>query len=261
MTGNPADQGSVLVFTATYCEAGNIAEWHRRVRATLPEAHILVVDDNSPDGTSDRLAELARTDDRLQYIVRSGKLGLGSAHRLAMHRAWERGYDTLVTLDADLSHQPEELPRLLAALPNHDFVIGTRSGSGSSDYTGFRRFASVGGNSLARILIPTGLTEYTTSMRAFTRPSLEVLLSDGVKDEGYAFFMEVVFRLDAAGLRLTEVPIDFVDRVHGTSKIPKNQILASALVLMRLTGERLGSRVRRGTTQPVDVSRGRRTTK
>jgi dolichol-phosphate mannosyltransferase len=161
-----------------------------------------------------------------------------------MHHALDHGFDVLVTLDADLSHQPEEIPRLLEALPDRDFVIGTRSGQGTSDYTGFRRFASVGGNSLARLLIPTGLTEYTTSMRAFTRPALEVLGTDGVKDEGYAFFMEVVYRLSAAGMRLGEVPITFLDRVHGASKIPKNQIVTSALVLARLTVDRASRRIR-----------------
>lgn len=239
MTKDLPSGHSVLVFTATFSEAGNIEEWHRRVRQAVPSASILVVDDNSPDGTADKLAAIADQDATLTYVVRPGKLGLGSAHRLAMNHALDHGFDILVTLDADLSHQPEEIPLLLAALPGCDFVIGTRSGDGTSDYSGFRRFASVGGNLLARLLIPTGLTEYTTSMRAFTRPALEVLRTDGVKDEGYAFFMEVVYRLSAAGMELDEIPITFLDRVHGASKIPKNQIVTSALVLARLSADRL----------------------
>ncbi len=239
MTDDIPDAQSVLVFTATYCEADNIEEWHRRVRQAVPSASIFVIDDNSPDGTKAKLERLAEQDAALTYMVRPGKLGLGSAHRVAMNHSLDHGFDILVTLDADLSHKPEEIPLLLDALPGRDFVIGTRSGEGTSDYSGFRRFASVGGNSLARLLIPTGLTEYTTSMRAFTRPSLEVLKTDGVKDEGYAFFMEVVYRLSVSGMRLGEVPITFMDRAYGTSKIPKNQIITSALVLGRLSADRL----------------------
>jgi dolichol-phosphate mannosyltransferase len=230
---------SVLVFTATYNEAGCIAEWVRRVRATLPDAHLLVLDDNSPDGTADILRRLAEEDPALAVVVRPGKLGLGSAHRHAMAYALEHGFDVLVTLDADLSHQPEQIPRLLAALTDSDFVIGTRFGEGSCDYSGHRLFVSSAGNRLARVLIPTGLTEYTTSMRAFRPCALEVLHSIDMIDEGYAFFMECVFYLHRAGLRLSEAPIDFVDRAHGTSKIPKSQVIKSVGSLARLTAIRL----------------------
>jgi dolichol-phosphate mannosyltransferase len=208
----------------------------------LPAARLLVIDDSSPDGTAEHLARIAAADPEFEYIVRAGKLGLGSAHRRAMQHGWDAGYETLVTMDADLSHQPEQIPRLLAALPGHDFVIGTRSGQGSCDYTGFRRLAFVGGNSMARLLIPTGLTEFTTSMRAFNRSALDLLLTTGERDDGYAYFMEVVYRLNDAGLRLTEVPIDFADRTRGTSKIPRAQIAMSAKVLLQLTGHRLAKK-------------------
>lgn len=239
MTSENQQSLRVLVFTATYNEAGNIAEWYSRVKSTLPDVSILVVDDSSPDGTADLLRQLATSDEKFDLIVREGKLGLGSAHRLAISYALKNNFDVLITMDADLSHQPEELERFIPAIASHDFVIGTRSGEGKTDYTGFRKFISWAGNTAARTCIPTGLTEYTTSMRAFNRRALEVLRQSDVRDDGYAFFMEVVYFLHEAGLNLTEVPIHFLDRLHGTSKIPRSQILVSAATLTRLSTRRI----------------------
>jgi len=230
---------SILVFTATYNESDNIIEWYQRVRKALPTTSILVVDDNSPDGTATLIRNYTSNDHNFELIVREGKLGLGSAHRLAIEHSLRTNFDVLITMDADLSHQPEELDRFIAAIASHDFVIGTRSGAGKSDYTGLRKYLSWAGNTAARICIPTGLTEYTTSMRAFNRDALEILSKSGLRDDGYAFFMEVVYFLHVAGLRLTEVPIHFMDRIHGTSKIPRAQIFVSAATLARLSMRRL----------------------
>ena len=231
----------VLVATATFNEASNIAEWCERTRSALPTADMLIVDDSSPDGTADVVRGLMETDPQVQLMSRPAKSGLGSAHRAAMLYALENGYDALVTLDADLSHQPEDLPRLLAALEGADFVIGTRSGEGSSDYTGIRRVLSVAGNQAARLMIPTGLSEYTTSMRVFSPGALEILFTHGIRDEGYAFFMETVDILHCEGCRLVEVPIHFMDRARGQSKIPKHQIWLSATTLIRLAAKRARS--------------------
>lgn len=239
MTAETSQPPRILIFTATYNEVGNISEWYSRVRATLPQANILVVDDSSPDGTAKLLRELAAHDGQFELLEREGKLGLGSAHRLAISYALKNDFDVLITMDADLSHQPEELSKFIPAISMHDFVIGTRSGEGKTDYTGFRKFISWAGNTAARTCIPTGLTEYTTSMRAFNRRALEILRQSDVRDDGYAFFMEVVYFLHEAGLSLTEVPIHFLDRLHGTSKIPRAQILVSAATLTRLSTRRV----------------------
>ena len=232
---SPQKGAPVLVFTATYNEADNIGEWYRRTRAVLPDAHLLVVDDKSPDGTGKILESLLHLDDRMEVIHRPAKVGLGSAHKIAFRRAIEGNYSLLVTMDSDLSHQPEEIPGLLHCLAGHDFVIGTRWGAnGSCEYAGFRRMVSRAGNRAARLLIPTGLTEYTTSFRAFSRASLEAILADQPPDDGYAFFVETIFTLHERGLRLTEAPINFRDRSRGTSKIPRNQILVSTRSLIRL---------------------------
>lgn len=229
----------ILFATATYNEAGNISEWYSRMRAVLAECDLLVVDDTSPDGTADVVRSMQTVDPRLHLLVRPAKSGLGSAHRAAMLFALENEYDVLITMDADLSHQPEQLPPFLKLVPPFDFVIGTRSGAGSCDYTGLRRFLSLAGNRAARIMIPTGLTEYTTSMRAFSRKALEVLFTQGTRDDGYAFFMETVEILHRSRCSMAEVPIHFMDRTRGQSKIPRHQIWLSASTLGRLSVSRV----------------------
>ena len=233
------DHRKVIVSTATFNEAANITEWYSRVRAVLADADLLVVDDSSPDGTADVVRSFQKDDPRVHLIVRPAKSGLGSAHRAAMLYALENEYAVLLTMDADLSHQPEQIPPFLEAINNHDFVIGTRSNGGGCDYTGIRKFLSLAGNQAARLMIPTGLTEYTTSMRAFTPESLQVLFTHGIRDDGYAFFMETVEILYRSGCSMTEIPIHFMDRTHGQSKIPKHQIWLSASTLMRLSASRL----------------------
>jgi dolichol-phosphate mannosyltransferase len=230
----------VLVGTATYNESDNITEWLNRTRAAMPDADIIVVDDSSPDGTAAVVQALSSEWTGLHLLLRPAKSGLGSAHRAMMVYALENGYDALFTLDADLSHQPEQLQLLRSALATCDFVIGTRSGRGSSDYSGLRKWLSLGGNLAARTLTPTGLTEYTTSMRGFRPSSLELLLTQGVRDDGYAFFMECVVILARSNCSVAEVPIHFVDRTRGQSKIPKHQIWLSAMTLIRLTVSRRG---------------------
>lgn len=243
-----SEKPTILIATATFNEASNITEWHSRIRSCHADVDLLIVDDSSPDGTADVVRGLQVDDPRLHLLVRPAKSGLGSAHRAAMLYAREHEFSNLVTMDADLSHQPEQLGPFLALIPEYDFVIGTRSGAGSCDYEGFRKFVSLAGNRAARVFIPTGLTEYTTSMRAFSPRAVEVLLTTGIRDDGYAFFMEVVETLYQAGCRMTEVPIHFMDRTRGASKIPKHQIWLSASALARLSSRRL---VRRRSSATV----------
>jgi hypothetical protein len=192
---------------------------------------MLVIDDNSPDGTGQILDDLTRQVPGLSVIHRSGKEGLASAHLHAMRFALDSGYDVLVTMDADGSHLPGQIPLLLQEIPTKDFVIGTRYHGGSHQAGSFRRILSAGANGLARIVLPTGLSEYTTSFRAFDRKSLEVLTTATFVSGGYAFFVECVEILYQAGVSMGEIPIDFVDRTHGSSKIPKSQIFLSVEAL------------------------------
>ena len=153
---------------------------------------------------------------------------------MAMRYALEHDYEVLVTMDADGSHLPAQIPRLLAAIPPNDFVIGTRYRGGSHRAGTLRRTLSAGANGLARVILPTGLSEYTTSFRAFDRRALQTLADASFTTGGYAFFVECIEILHSAGMTMSEVPIDFVDRTHGSSKIPKSQIFMSVEALISM---------------------------
>jgi dolichol-phosphate mannosyltransferase len=238
----------LLVFTATYNERHNIGVLLNGIWDATPHAHVLVVDDNSPDGTGTLLDEIARSEPRLTVIHRPSKLGLGTAHHLAMLFALRRGFDTLVTMDADLSHDPQDIPRLTASLANADFVIGSRyAEGGSSGYSGYRHFVSATANRAARLLLRLPLHEFTTSFRAFRVSQLNSVNFAKMHNAGYSFFMESVYRLHQAGFRLAEVPITFHDRVAGESKIPRNEIFRGMSKLLHLSLSRL---VRRSHGDP-----------
>ena len=223
-----------LVFTATYDEARNAPAWVKGVQTAVPDADMLVIDDDSPDGTGRILDELVGGAPELTVIHRAGKSGLASAHLTAMRYALAHNFEVLVTMDADGSHLPSQIPRLLGALPGHDFVIGTRYRGGSHQAGAFRRALSAGANGLARVTLPTGLSEYTTSFRVFDRSALHVLVNATFTTRGYAFFVECIEIMHQSGMRMDEVPIDFVDRTHGSSKIPKSQILMSIQALVSM---------------------------
>ena len=230
-----------LIFTATFNERGNVEAWVRGSHRACPDADLLVIDDSSPDGTGSLLEEIAQEAPYLRLVHRSEKQGLASAHLMAMRFAQENSYDLLATMDADGSHQAWQIPELLRAARDVDFVIGTRYRGGHHRAGAGRRLLSWGANSVARALLPTGLSEYTTSFRVFSPTALAVVLNASLRDEGYAFFLEVVEAIHQAGLTVTEVPIEFLDRVYGSSKIPRGQIMTSMGVLITLWRQRLSN--------------------
>ncbi len=214
-----------LIFTATYNESDNITSLCTRILELDVGYDMLVLDDNSPDGTGKILEELAAKNSRLTVIHRPGKMGLGSAHETAMEYAETRHYETLLTLDADYSHNPDDIPRLVAALDGADFVTGSRyMKGGSCNYSGYRRVISILANWGARRLLGIQLHEMTTSFRAFRVDFLRQVDIGAIKSNGYSFFMEIVFRLSRVGARMKEVPICFADRRAGVSKIPSLEI-------------------------------------
>lgn len=228
-----------LIFTATYNEADNIGPWIEGVAAARPGADILIVDDSSPDGTGEVIADCMNAFPRVTLHTRPGKSGLSSAHVYAMNYALDNGYDALVTMDADGSHQPAQIPAVIDALSIADFCIGTRTRGGSHQAALPRRILSHGANITARVLLPMGISEYTTSFRAFDPIALRAIVAHDFSASGYAFFIECLEVMHRAGVTMTEVPIDFLDRFSGTSKIPKNQIYLSMLALTRLSANRL----------------------
>ncbi|MEI6167170.1 MAG: polyprenol monophosphomannose synthase [bacterium] len=238
-----------LIFTATYNESENIVPLCTYILGLDPGYDMLVVDDNSPDGTGRLLDELVAKNPRLKVIHRSGKMGLGSAHEYAMKYAVQLDYEALVTMDADFSHNPEDIPRLLQAIENVDFVTGSRyMDGGTCNYSGYRRVVSICANWWARRLLGIPLHEMTTSFRVFRVDFLRCVDYGAIKSNGYSFFMEIVFRLSRMGARMSEVPINFSDRRAGASKIPPFEIFNGLRHLLYLTCLRLFWR-----KEPVDI--------
>jgi len=237
----------VLVFTATYNERDNIETLLKEVWAASPSADVLVVDDHSPDGTGQLLDTIALHDSRLKVIHRKAKLGLGSAHKIAFKYAQKNHYDALITMDADFSHDPKEIPKICELLADSDFVIGSRFAPGGSlDYSGLRLLVSRSANVLARYLLGISLRETTTSYRGFRSKLLKTFDVDSIAAEGYSFFFESVYRICQHTTQVKEFPIHFEDRRAGVSKISKKEIFRGCLTLFRLFFNRvLGLATRR----------------
>lgn len=231
----------LLIFTATYNEQENIVPLIDAIWKNAPHADILVTDDHSPDGTGESLEKLklernpGRTQGKLLVHHRSGKLGVGSAHREALEFALKQNYDYIITMDADFSHDPALIGPMLTALRSRDFVIGSRFIEGASlEYHGTRRLISVGANILARTMLGVPFRETTTSYRGFSKKLLQTFPIKNVKSEGYSFFLECSFYVGRTTRSVMEIPICFKDRKFGKSKISKNEILKGFLTLFKL---------------------------
>jgi dolichol-phosphate mannosyltransferase len=216
-----------LVIVPTYNEKDNLPPLAERLlRLSLP-VELLVVDDNSPDGTGAHVQSRAAAEPRITLLARAGRGGVGSAHREGWRQARRAGYARIVTMDADLSHDPRDIPRLLAALDaGADVALGSRFVPGGQlDYTGWRRFLSRKGNRLARWALGLPISEYTTSFRAARLERVPVGLVESIPNDGYSFFLTAAVRLVRQGLRITEIPIHFHERETGVSKMPRLEIL------------------------------------
>ncbi|MET7322095.1 polyprenol monophosphomannose synthase [Streptomyces sp. NPDC005549] len=234
--------GTALVIIPTYNEAENIKAIVTRVREAVPEAHVLVADDNSPDGTGRIADELAAGDDHVQVMHRKGKEGLGAAYLAGFRWGLEHGYGVLIEMDADGSHQPEELPRLLTALKGADLVLGSRwvPGGRVVNWPKSREIISRGGSMYSRIALDLPLRDITGGYRAFRRETLEGLGLEEVASQGYCFQVDLARRAIKAGYHVVEVPITFVERELGDSKMSRD-ILVEAL--WRVTTWGVGERV------------------
>lgn len=215
------DAVRVLVVVPTFNERHNIEPVLGRLRAAVPGADVLVVDDNSPDGTGEVADGLAAADAQVNVLHRPDKQGLGLAYVAGFRWGLSRGYDVLVEMDADGSHQPEQLPDLLAALGGADVVLGSRwvPGGSVSDWPASRMALSRGGNAYVRAALGLPLRDATGGFRVFRRGVLEAIDLDGVASHGYCFQVDLAWRAIRGGFRVVEVPIAFVERVHGRSKM------------------------------------------
>jgi len=253
-----------LVFTATYNESDNIESLVSEVFAALPRCEMLVVDDNSPDGTGDILDRLAATERRLHVIHRPGKNGLGTAHKLAVKYAVAHGYPALITMDADFSHDPRYLPEMIRQLEHAEFVIGSRYvAGGSCEYPLSRVLLSRVANSLTRGILSIPVHETTTSYRGFRRSLLERMDIDAIRADGYSYFVESIYQVSRIAhgngkhTAMAEFPIRFVDRRAGTTKISKKEIWKGFSTLARLGATRALAPLRRPAKPPISVPSGR----
>jgi dolichol-phosphate mannosyltransferase len=223
MDGHGQAIGRIAVIMPTYNERANIEATANRVRQAVPGADLLVVDDNSPDGTGEIADKLAAEDTHIHVLHRADKAGLGAAYIAGFRWALAEGYDVLVEMDADGSHQPEELPALLAALAGADLVLGSRWVPGGTvrNWPKSRELLSRGGNTYARLMLGIGLKDATGGYRAYRAATLRKIALDEVESQGYCFQVDLAMRAIRAGLRVTEVPITFVERVHGSSKMSR----------------------------------------
>ena len=229
-----------LVITPTYVEAENIEEFLRRARAAVPDADILVVDDNSPDGTADIAEKVAAELGGIDVLRRPSKKGLGSAYRAGFAIGLEKGYDVLVQIDADLSHDPSVLPRLLGEVEaGADLAIGSRYVPGGEipHWPWFRRALSRYGNLYAGIVLGTGVEDATSGYRAYRADTLKAIDYSTTRAKGYGFQMETAYRVHTWGGRIVETPIVFTDRVRGYSKMTWG-IFAEELLLVTWWGVR-----------------------
>lgn len=232
---------SALVIIPTYQEAENIADVLGRVRRAVPEAHVLVVDDGSPDGTAD-LAEAAAGElGQVDVMRRPAKSGLGPSYRAGFAWGLERGHDVLIEMDADLSHDPEVLPELIATVAEGraDLAIGSRyvSGGAVPGWPAHRRLLSQWGNRYVGVMLRMPVRDATAGFRAYRADILRTIGLDRVRADGYGFQIEMAYEVSKAGGRIVEIPITFRDRIRGESKMSPN-IVSEALWLVTRWGVR-----------------------
>jgi dolichol-phosphate mannosyltransferase len=233
-----------LVVIPTYQEAANITALLAAIREAAPDADVLVVDDNSPDGTATLAEAAAAESGSVKVLRRPGKAGLGSAYRHGFRVALDEDYEAIVSMDADFSHDPAVIPRLVAALDDADAAIGSRyvPGGGTPNWPLHRRLLSKWGNRYTGALLGLDVSDATSGFRAYRAAALAAIEPDTTQAEGYAFLTELVRRLTLQGKILAEVPITFVDRRYGVSKMSGRIIVES---MIRVTRWGVRDRLRR----------------
>ena len=214
-----------LIFTATYNEKDNIKILIEKINSLNLKIDILIIDDNSPDKTWEILKELEKKMQNLKIIIRNDKSGLDTAHKLAFEFAKNNNYEKFISMDADLSHDPQEIPKMLKILDDFSFVIGSRYiKGGRCEMAGHRLLLSIIGNKIIKKVLGLKCNEFTTSYRGFNIKKLGDFNLNIIQSKGYSFFMETIYRLHKHGVVINEIPINFTNRKHGSSKIPAIEV-------------------------------------
>lgn len=227
---------NIATIIPTYNERENLPRLIRQLLALNLGLDVIVVDDNSPDGTGDLAEELACRHERVHVVHRPGKLGLGTAHLAGFRYGLTHGAERIVTMDADFSHHPRYIPDLVAASESYDIVIGSRyvPGGGTRHWPWTRVLLSWGANMVARLSLGLEAHDCTAGFRCYRRHVLEGLDLGAIMSDGYSFLLELIYQCQLQGWRIGEVPIVFVDRQRGASKISKQEIYKAAYTVLRL---------------------------
>ncbi|MGI6207373.1 MAG: polyprenol monophosphomannose synthase [Anaerolineae bacterium] len=233
----------IAVVIPTYNESENIVPLVEGIRALPLPTRVIVVDDNSPDGTGKLVDEMSARDSAVRALHRPAKLGLGTAHIAGIKQALAGGAEMVVTMDADFSHHPRYIPDLVAAMNHYDLCIGSRyvSGGGTLHCTLPRRLLSYGANAFARLMLGLHAHDCTAGFRCYRRGVLEKVPLDSIFSDGYSFLIEMLYLCQKSGARVGEVPITFENRRRGKSKISRKEIAAAMYTVLRLAARRVGS--------------------
>jgi dolichol-phosphate mannosyltransferase len=241
------------VVIPTYNERENITLLVERIVGLGLDSRVIIVDDNSPDGTGTLADQLGAEYPLITVIHRTGKMGLGTAHIAGMRAALDGGVDAVLTMDADFSHHPRYIPDLLAALDRFDVVIGSRyvPGGGTRYCTVPRKVLSHGANLFARTVLSLDAGDATAGFRGYRREVLESIALDQIVSNGYSFLIEMLYRCQRQGWFIGEVPIVFENRQRGASKISRAEIFRAMQTVIRLGGERIGGKPSKSSRNPV----------
>jgi len=226
----------VLIILPTYNEHPNLRPLIAQIHLQLPEAHILIIDDGSPDGTGELADEMARDDHRIIVRHRPRKMGLGTAYLMGFRFALERDYDLIFQMDADFSHDPGHLPEFISRIEHADLVLGSRyiQGGATINWSGWRKLLSGGGGAYAQTILGVPYADLTSGFKCFRRRVLEGLPLDAIRSEGYSFQIETTYRAHLQGHRISEFPIIFRERRQGQSKISRGIVLEAIVLVWRL---------------------------
>lgn len=236
--------GKTVVLIPTYNELDNVERLTKIIFRYVPDIHILFIDDRSPDGTADRIKELMKDNKNIHILERPGKMGLGSAYVSGFKFALKNGYEYIFQMDADFSHDPKELPNFLNSIKESDLVLGSRyiKGVNVINWPLSRLLLSYFANSYTRIITGLPIRDATGGFKCFRRSVLESIDLDKIKSNGYAFQIEMTFKVWRNGFRLKEIPIIFVDRVYGESKLSKKIMWEAVFMVWKLRISRIFSK-------------------